>query len=147
MHRLLTLATSLLITGTGCRHVDCNRVYEQSFWEDAAGVKARMDSFRHIPGVRIDENHGEDKGPNKYSVLHFKGTVLKSWKGEWRVGEPISFVHHVDYRASTTTSNQSAGKVFFVFTNQRTEGDIGLEAGDFGYSANVEQVLQCFFRK
>jgi hypothetical protein len=144
---LAIVATGLLATSVGCRETDCDAIYKASFWEDAAGVKAHMDGYGHILSVRIDENHGEDRGSNRLSVLHFKGTVVKSWKGDWKVPEKISFVHYVDYRASTTTSNEEAGQILFVFTNEHTNTDIALETGDFGYSTNVEQVLHCFFRK
>ena len=144
---LIIGAVALLMASPGCRETGCEKVYKESFWEDAKGVQPHMDGYRHILSIRVDENHAEDRGPNRLSVLHFKGTVVKSWKGDWRPSEKIAFVHYVDYRASTTTSNESAGKIFFVFTNDHTNADIGLDTGDFGYSTNVEQVLHCFFHK
>jgi len=80
-------------------------------------------------------------------VLHFKGTVVKSWKGDWKASEKISFVHYVDYRASTIISNEAAGEMLFVFTSEHTNTDIALETGDFLYSTNVEQVFALFFFK
>ena len=148
MHKLLVIVIAgLLTTGTSCRQIDRDTVYKESFWEDAAGVKAHMDSYRHILSVRVDEDYGEDRGLDKESVLHFKGTVVKSWKGDWKVSEKISFVHWVDYRVTDTTTNKAPGYTLFVFTNEHTNTDIALETGDFGYSTNVEQVLHCFFRK
>jgi hypothetical protein len=148
MHKFLVIAVAgLLVTDLGCRKTDCDAVYEHSFWENAEGVRSHMDGYKHILTVRIDENRGEDRGPNNLSVLHFKGTVVKSWKGDWKLSEKISFVHYVDYRASTTSSNEEAGETLFVFTNDHTNEDIALETGDFGYSTNVEQVLHCFFNK
>jgi hypothetical protein len=137
----------LLATNSGCRESECERVYKQSFWEDARGVKARMDSYTNILTIRVDESRGEDRGPNRLGVLHFKGTVVKSWKGDWKPSEKISFVHYVDYRVSSTTSNGSAGETLFVFANEHTNTEIALETGEFGYSTNVEQVLRCFFHK
>lgn len=128
MHKFFVIVVAgLLAMSDGCRSTDCDAVYKHSPWEDAEGVKSHMDAYKHILTARIYENHGEDRGPNKLSVLHFKGTVVKSYKGDWKPSEKISFVHYVDYRASTTISNQAAGDIVFVFTNEHANTDIVLD--------------------
>ena len=146
MHRFLIITVgALLVTSIGCREIDCDSVYKHSFWENAEGVRSHMDAYRHILAVRIYENHNEAGNANRESSLHFKGTVMTSYKGDWKISESISLVHYVDYDASTTTSNNVVGAFLFVFTNEHTNADIALETGDFGYSRNVEHVLHCFF--
>ena len=144
---ILILVCALAVC-LGCRSTNCTAIYEQSPWEYEKGAREHFDSYKHILAVGVYENHAEDRGPHKLGVLHFNGTVVKSYKGDWKFSERISFVHYVDYRPSMTISNQDVGEIFFVFTNEHTNQPIGLYTGDFiGYDTNMERVLNCVFPK
>jgi hypothetical protein len=132
---------------TGCRSTDCGSVYARSPWEDAEGAKTFLNAYKHILVVCVYEDHEEDRGPHRYSLHHFKATVIRTFKGDWRIGERIALVHGVDAPAVATT-NGYAGYLMFVFTNGHTNAEINVDAGDFGnYDEELGRVLQCAFPK
>ena len=95
--------------------------------------------------VCIYEDHWEDRGPHKYSLHHLKATVIRTYKGDWSIGERVAIVHGMDAPA-LTTSNGVAGYLKFVFTNEHTKAEVGLDTGDFAnYDPELERVLQCVF--
>jgi len=54
-------------------------------------------------------------------------------------------VHGVDAPA-LTISNGVAGYLMFVFTNEHTDAEIGLDTGDFGnYDADIDRALQFLY--
>ncbi len=115
----------------GCRAPDYNaRVFHPWGCEDAAEFRSRMDEYRHVFMVCIHEDHWEDRGPNRYSLHHYTGTVVRVYKGDWRVSERISFVQGLDYRAPTNPAS-AAGQIGFVLTSQHADTEIGLDTGEF----------------
>jgi hypothetical protein len=124
-------------------NADCTKVLAQSFWEE--NTKPHLDSYKHILVISISGDHWEDGGPGRYWLHHFNANVTKAYKGDWKVGERIAIVHAVD-APSLTTSNAEVGSVKWVFTNQHTNSQIGLETGEFGnYGPYMERILQCVF--
>jgi hypothetical protein len=76
-----------------------------------------------------------------------KATVVRTYKGDWSIGDRIALVSGVDYRVPATT-NGSAGSLMFVFTNERTSAEVGVDTGDLGdYDESLERILQCVFPK
>jgi hypothetical protein len=141
--KLLLIVAAVLLP-VGCRSTDCTAVYAHSPWEDADSAKHYFGGYTNVLAVCVYESRGEDRGPNRLGILHFKGTVVGSYKGDWKFAERISFVHYVDDRPRTT--NAAAGYVYFVFCNDHTSHDIILETGDFvAYDPEIERVLQCVF--
>jgi hypothetical protein len=141
---------SIVVVGlllAGCRSTDCALVYAHSPWEDAKGAKAYLDAYKHILVVCVYEDHFDDRGPHRYSLHHFKATVVRAYKGDWGVGDRIALVHGVDYRAPAIT-NGCAGRLMFVFTNEHSDTEVGVDTGDFGnYDESLGRVMRCVFPK
>src|SRR5207247_2348245 len=76
------ILSSLLAIGGGCRSTDSTAIYAHCPWGDEQETKARFDSYKHILLACIYEDHWEDQGPHKYSLHHFKATVVRSYKGD-----------------------------------------------------------------
>ena len=148
MHKFSALLiVALLAIVIGCRSTDRNaRVFNPWGWEDAKDAKAHLDNYKHILVARIDESHWKDRVPHPLPSHHFKGAVVRSYKGDWRVSERIAFVHYVDFPVPTNTPSASRGDLMFVFTNEHTDAEIDLGTGEFGaYNAKYSPALDCIF--
>lgn len=86
---------------------------------------------KHFFLARIYEDHWEDKGPNQLAPHHFKATVVRAFKGDWKCSERVAFVHYVDSPASTAT-NAAAGSLIYITTSKHTHAEITLDTGEFG---------------
>ena len=101
--------------------------------DDAAHLKSRFDSYHHIFIARVDAHSWENLGPHRLTPHHSKGTVITSWKGDWRPSELISFVHHVDGLAPPgPATNGPTGDLVFILTNEHTTNEITLDTGEWG---------------
>lgn len=127
----------------GCRSSDCNaRVFNAWGCDNAREFKAQHQEYKHIFMVCAYEDHWEDRGPNRYSLHHFTGTVVRVYKGDWRVSEKIAFVQGLDYRAPTNPRNE-AGSLGFVLTSEHKDTEIGLDTGEFHrYDAEDARALE-----
>jgi len=148
MHKLWAItAAGFLAISAVCRSPDSGVIFSGSIFGDAKEAKSHLDAYKQIFLVCIYEDHWEDRGPHEYSLHHFKGTVVRTYKGNWMVSEKIAFVHGVDAPA-LTTSNAHVGSLIFVFTDEHKEGEIGLDAGDFlGYDTQLERQIRFLFPK
>lgn len=147
MHKCsLPFIFGLLVLSAGCHSDAYNaRVFHPWGVDDAADAKAHWDGYSNIFMVCIYEDHWDDRGPDRYSLHHECGTVIKVYKGNWHISEKISFVQGLDYRAPMET-NQDAGSLGFVFTNQHTNTEFVLGTGEFGgYDAEYELALDCVY--
>ena len=136
----------LLAAAGGCRCADCDKVYARWFWEDAEGTKAHFDGYKDVVLVRVDEDVLVDGGQHRLSMHHFKGTVVRSYKGEWNISEPIAFVQGLDYSTATRT-NRCVGNRMVLLINEHTNDEIGVDTGDaLRYDGQFKRVLQCYFR-
>jgi len=86
---------------------------------------------KHFFLARIYEDHWEDQGPGRLAPHHFRATVVRTFKGNWRCSERVAFLHYVDSPASSVT-NAAAGSLIYITTNKHTDAEITLEAGEFG---------------
>jgi len=147
MYRLHAILLAGFLAGVvGCTSPDYNsRVFHPWGCENAREFRARMDQYKHVFMVCIYEDHWEDLGPNRYSLHHYKGTVVRVYKGDWRVSESISFVQGLDYRAPTNPPS-AAGRLGWVFTSQHGDTEIGLDTGEFrSYGAEDASALDHVF--
>jgi hypothetical protein len=140
------LAFVFLALSAGCQSSAYNaKVFHPWGVDDAADARAHWDSYTNIFMVCIYADHWEDRGPNKYSLHHETGTVVKVYKGDWQISEIISFVQGLDYPALKET-NKGAGKLGFVFTNQHTNSELVLDTGEFSkYNPDYEPALDCLY--
>ena len=86
-------------------------------------------SFTHVLAVRIREDSWVDGGDDRLSQHHYKGTVVRSYKGAFRPSENIALVYALDSPAPAKAANADAGKFLFVGTNARTSAEIPIETG------------------
>ena len=92
--------------------------------------------------VCIYADHWEGRGPA--SSHHVKATVVKVYKGDWRMSERIAFVQG-DYPAPASPTS-AVGTLGFVFTSEHTDAEIGLETGEFHrYDAEYAPALECAY--
>jgi hypothetical protein len=149
MHRIYVILLVGLFAGTvGCHSPSFNaKVFHPWCWNDAREFKAHLDGFKHILMVCIYEDHWEDQGPNRYSLYHAKGTVVRVYKGDWHVSERISLVEGLDYPVPTNPPS-AAGSLWFVFTREHTNAEICSDPGEFtGYDAEYLPALEFIFSK
>ena len=133
----------------GCEKSSKPKLFAPDFhalgFEDAKDARAHFESYKQVFTVRISEDRWEDRGTNKYAIHHFKATVAKNYKGDWRAGELIAFARVVDAPALTTT-NAFAGSCMLVLTDEHANREIPLDRGDFlTCNTNLEQVLKAVF--
>jgi hypothetical protein len=144
MHHFQAIAIAgLLSTVAGCRTANSNaNLFHAVGGENAKDVRTHFADCKHVFVACIYEDHWEDRGPGRLAPHHFKATVIKTFKGDWRFSERVAFVHCVDAPALTIT-NADAGSLIFVATNEHTDAEIGLDTGDFGKcDADLECALE-----
>jgi hypothetical protein len=133
MHKLSTILILGLIAFAGCKSDRNAAIFHHWGWEDATDAKAHLDAYKHVLVACIYDHHWEDRGPHKLTPYRSKATVVRSFKGDWRVSEKIAFVHYVDAPAPPTpNSNVPSGNLVFIFTNEHTDSEIVLDTGEFG---------------
>jgi len=109
-------------------------------------LKSNLRDYNCVLLVCVYEDHWEDRGPSNYALHHFKATVVRTYKGNWRVAERVAFVHGVDAPAQTT-ANADVGRLMFLFTNEHTASEIGVDTGQFyGYDREGEREMQFMFQ-
>lgn len=71
--------------------------------------------------------------------------MVRSYKGDWKLGDSISLVHGVDAPATSIT-NGVAGRLMFVFTREHTDAEISVDTGEFpNYSPELDNVIRYVF--
>jgi hypothetical protein len=140
------LISSLLVMVVGCRSSDSSaRIFRPWNCDDAREFRTMFQEYTNIFMVCIYEDHWEDRGPNRYSLHHFKGTVVRVYKGDWQVSEKIAFVQGLDYRAPTNAPSV-AGSLGFVLTGEHTNAEIGLDTGEFHrYDTEYAPAFDCAY--
>jgi hypothetical protein len=129
MTRMLGISAMVALCA-GCFSSEYNaRVFHPWGCDGAKELKARLDEYTNILMVCIYEDHWEDRGPNRYALHHYKGTVVRVYKGDWRMSDRIAFVQGLDYRAPMNPAT-CVGYLAFLFTSEHTNSEIGLDTGD-----------------
>ena len=145
MYKICALTIlAVLAFAAGCQSKSSRaQVFHCWGWENMADARLHLDAYKHVLVARIEKSHWEDRGPHKLTPYHFEGTVVRTYKGTWRVAEKIAFVHYVDAPALTNTSNSDGSELFYIFTNEYTNSEIVLDTGEFGtYDNEHEPALE-----
>ncbi len=143
---LLILIFATLWISTGCTSLDYNEeIFHRWCYEDLKHAKGHFGTYSNILLVCIYKDYWEDQGPNKYSIHHYKGTVVKVYKGDWQISERLKFFKALDY-PSLNTTNTNVGNLAFILTNQKTKKEIFIDTGEFiKYDKKLEPALDYLF--
>jgi hypothetical protein len=109
-----------------------------------------LGKIKHIFVAHIDECTWEDRGPNRLTPYHFKATVVRSYKGAWRVSERLAFVHHLDAPAPATREVPPLcrPRLVGVFTSEHTSSEIELSTGElrnYDKEDTEARALECVY--
>jgi hypothetical protein len=131
----------------GCRNPDTATTFGQSVWGNFKETKTYLGGYKHVVLVCVYEDYWQDRGPHEYSFHHFKSTVVRVDRGNWQPSERLAFVHGVDSPAKSAV-NAHAGELLYVFTNEHTSNEFGVDAGEFlGYDPEIDRQLRLVFSK
>ncbi|MCL4177545.1 MAG: hypothetical protein KJ072_07335 [Verrucomicrobia bacterium] len=138
-------AFAWLATAVGCSSTPPPATsFHRWGWENTDHAKASVDRFKHVLLVCIYEDELRDEGPHR-SLYRARGTVVRTYKGDWRTSEGILFIHGIDSPASPDFRS-NIGKLMFLFTDHHTDAEIGFEAGTFyHYDPELQRVIEFLF--
>lgn len=147
MHKFPTVLVTWMLAFAGCRSDHKAAFFHPWGWEDAKDARTHLDAYKHVLVACVYDSHWENRGPHELTPYHFRATVVRSFKGDWRVSERIAFVHYVDSPApAIATSNTPSGNLVFIFTNEHTDAEIVFHTGDFArYGEDSERVLEYIY--
>lgn len=141
---------SAFTTIVGCRIAPTHSWYKNEWRGGFSYAEAGryLEDYRNVILVCVTEDHVEDLDPTRsssWSVLCFKGTVVKTYKGDWTVGERVAFAHALDSTVKKQ-SNTRVGHLTFVFTDVHTNKEFGVLTGDFeNYLPETDRLLRSLF--
>ncbi len=128
----LTAAATIMVSmiALGCRATSPPASsFHRWNWESADFAMDYIAQHDHVVLACIYEDELRAEGPHR-SSYRFKGTVVRSYKGDGRTFDAIRFVHGIDSPVSTDFRS-NVGGLMFLFTNQHTDAEIGFEPGTF----------------
>jgi len=102
-----------------------------------SAIKEEAASHQNAILVLIDEcqYHRSDLSQN------FKGTLVRSYKGNWKAGEQIAWSRVVEYVPDEEP--HLAGTLEFILTDQHTNGLFYVDVGDeWNYQPEFDRALQ-----
>src|SRR5260370_42339123 len=109
------VVVGLLAMPSGCRMNDCNAKSFHAFGlENAKDAYAQWNRYKHILVVRADEDRWEGRNPPDYSFYHFKATVIRIYKGDWKVSDRVSIKEQKEAPAAPAYSGY-AGRLSVIF--------------------------------
>jgi hypothetical protein len=139
----IMLITVVALLSSGCHSP---RPAACLFGGTVAETKSYLDRYEHVLLVCVTKDHVTRGEHPARSDLHFTGTVVRVYKGQWAVSENISWTHELDERIPIE-ANKHAGELFFVFANTHTDEETFLDTGDWprwseGLAKQIEDSLE-----
>lgn len=97
--------------------------------------------YEHVVLVcEYDKKVVHEKIENPWSTVHSRATVIKSFKGNLRIGDIISYAHFHDQYVSYTPE---PGGIYIIRTDQDVTKEFGLDAGDaLNYSQEIVELIE-----
>ena len=84
--------------------------------------------------------------PSGYHHLDCKGTVVRSYKGDWKVGEQITLHHEVESAPEGWTP--TVGYLEYLLLDKHTTDPIDIDVGDdLDYAPDIDHGLQFVYSK
>lgn len=128
----------VLAAVSGCRSADLvGRT--QSDWE-VETFKRQVRSQQEVVLVCIYESHLQRLPLPQKHRLESKATVVRSYKGTWEVGAPISFYRELESVPKEWTP--SVGHLVYLLLNKRSTEPIGIDTGEhWAYKPELERAF------
>jgi hypothetical protein len=123
----MTLLGAVLMLSSGCRSLQSEGCLIGGTIDE---TKAYLDRYDHVLLVCVTKDHVTHERHPARSDLHFTGTVVRVYKGNWAVSETLSWTHDLD-DAIPIEANRHTGELFFVFTDTHSNEEIFLDTGDW----------------
>jgi len=109
-------------------------------------ARALFELYRHVFTAHVSEDNWENTAQHKRSLHHFKATVTKVYKGDWSIGEKVSFCYGADI-PTFNESNALVGSNMLLLAYRHDDNEIDFGLGDFFLvDTNVEQELRFIFQ-
>ncbi len=105
-------------------------IFKKSPWCEENDARKYVGQYKNVLLVCVFEDYMQDGGRNKYSEHHFKGSVVRTYTGDWKLSEKINFVIGYDYSIPSGI-NLSEGKLIYLLTNEHSSSEIGFDTGDY----------------
>jgi hypothetical protein len=142
MNSLRAIVFACLALGfAACRSSDPDQRYKA--WE--LGIfKQEAKSHEQVILVCIYTNHFVRMPAGHYHRLEGEGVVVRSYKGDWRVEEPIALRHQVESAPEGWTP--PVGFLQYYLLNAHTNEPIWVDVGEaWDYKPQFERALELMF--
>jgi hypothetical protein len=115
-------------------------------FDNAIEAGTLFDTYKDVFVAKISGDYWEDTASHDYSFHHFKASVTKSYKGDLKPGEKVSFLYGVDARA-LTVSNTFVGNNMLLLMEEHPDREVIFSGGTdfFLVDTNIQQILQLEF--
>lgn len=108
-------------------------------------VKQWVGGHEHVIQVCVWESRLERMPPGHKHPIRFKGTVVRSYKGKWKIGETIRY--WIVRESVPDSWTPRVGFLEFLFLNAHTQEPIVVDTGEsFAYDAELEREIQFLLR-
>ena len=150
MKTFIVVLMCFLVSLIGCRKSEASYSWYKDTLRGLSYPEAieSLNNYNNVILVCITGDQVKTQLPDSttlrpFDYLHFEGTVVRSYKGNWKVGDRITFAHGLDYAVSDRPVNKRVGELMFVFTNLHTHEAFGVDTGDFdAYRAENDRLFQ-----
>ena len=134
------LAVAVALAGAGCHSAESAADQKFNAWE-VENFKKEAQSRQDVVLVCVYDSQLQRRPlPHKHRI-DTKATVVRSYKGGWKVGEPITFYREMESVPQDWKPN--VGQLVYLFFDKRTPEPIGIDTGeDWAYKPEFEHALR-----
>ena len=131
---------ALAFAGAGCHSTGTAADQEFNAWEVETFNKEAQ-SHQDVVLVCVYDSQLQRRPlPHKHRI-DSKATVVRSYKGAWQVGEPITFYREMESLPQDWKPN--VGQLVYLLFDKRTPEPIGIDTGeDWAYKPEFERALR-----
>jgi hypothetical protein len=115
-------------------------------WGTYADAKSYFTTYSNVLLVCVYENTvRDDNFPHPWSLLEYKATVVRVYKGNRRLSERIAYGHNLDSRIEPA-DNTECGDLHFILTNSQATNQFAVDTGELlRYDVKLERLLNSIF--